>query len=75
MYSKNFFLDCCAHTNQGWVSRACEATIKIPIDDPVYSKYNMTCMKFTRAMTLNNYSCALQPLTFVSHHYIIYRSF
>ncbi|XP_001946575.2 peroxidase [Acyrthosiphon pisum] len=64
--------DCCAYKNQHWVSRACEATITIPIDDPVYSKYNKTCMQFTRAMTSNNYSCPLQPLTFIddASHFI-----
>lgn len=64
--------DCCTYKNELGVSRACEATIKIPIDDPVYSKYNITCMRFTRAMTSNNYSCPLQPLTFIddASHFI-----
>ncbi|XP_060841527.1 peroxidase-like [Rhopalosiphum padi] len=57
--------DCCVHKNKPSVSRACEATIEIPIDDPIYSKYNTTCMRFTRAMTSYNYSCPLQPLTFI----------
>lgn len=74
MYN-TFVLDCCAYKNQLRVSRACEATITIPIDDPIYSKFNMTCMRFTRAMTSNNYNCPLQPLTFVRHHYSIYHLF
>lgn len=68
------FLDCCVSKNEVGVSKACEATIKIPTDDPVYSKYNTTCMRFTRAMTSNNYNCPLQPSTFVRHHHIIYHS-
>lgn len=61
------FLDCCSYENQTWVSRRCEAIIKIPVDDPVYSKYNKTCMRFSRAMTTVNYSCPIKPSTFVSH--------
>ncbi|XP_025408384.1 peroxidase-like isoform X3 [Sipha flava] len=67
--------DCCSYQNQLSVSKACEAIIKIPMDDPVYSKYNKTCMEFTRAMTSINYSCSLQssePSTFMNDatHYI-----
>uniref|UniRef100_A0A2H8TZW2 Peroxidase n=1 Tax=Melanaphis sacchari TaxID=742174 RepID=A0A2H8TZW2_9HEMI len=58
--------DCCVYQNNLWVSKECEATIKIPIDDPIYSKYNTTCMRFNRAMTSNNYSCPIEPLTFIN---------
>ncbi|VVC28479.1 Haem peroxidase,Haem peroxidase, animal type [Cinara cedri] len=61
--------DCCLY---GPDLPSCEATIKIPVDDPVYSEYNKTCMRFTRAMTSNNYSCPLQPSTFMddASHFI-----
>lgn len=46
----------------------CQAAIPLSPDDPVYGKYNMTILKFIRAVTSSNYSCPLVPITVVSFH-------
>lgn len=50
----------------------CQAVIPLSPNDPAYGKYNMTILKFMRAVTSSNYSCPLVPATVVSFNGFLY---
>lgn len=63
-----FIADCCAVQTLSTIPIQCREVINIPKNDPLYLKYNKTCMAFNRAKTSANFSCPLMPATFVSNH-------
>lgn len=53
----------------------CQAAIQLSLDDPAYGKYNMTILKFMRAVTSSNYGCPLVPATVVSDYLYFFLDF
>lgn len=66
MYNSGEVLDCCRDKNARKTYLQCQKVIENPPDDPVYSKYNISCMDLLRYQTSRNYSCPLNPSTYVS---------
>lgn len=59
-------LDHCFDKDKSALPFECETIITIPPDDPVYSPYNVSLLKFVRSTTSANFSCPLTPRTIVS---------
>ncbi|VVC24327.1 Haem peroxidase,Haem peroxidase, animal type [Cinara cedri] len=57
--------NCCTAQNLSTVPPQCREVIDVKKDDPVYSKYNRTCISFNRALTSANFSCPLMPATYM----------
>lgn len=66
LYDLGVVTDCCHDESAKKQYPQCQTVVGNPVDDPVYGKLNISCMGLFRSMTSRNYSCPLNPTTYVS---------
>lgn len=58
--------NCCDLLNRIPVPEQCRTVIRVPENDPVYTKYGQKCIRFNRAVTSAAAGCPTIPTNFVS---------